>query len=161
MQVTQMHAKMFNIFFEVKLVDVNRVDHFNALTIVRTSTLHQVRSVGLDMILLQARNLSCFYKFYTNGGDCPCDHVNYVPRFDLIYLVPYKPQDARNYEIDEDNCLSNNDRELLVAILDVGDHFIVIVAKDNNKGDDFWVFICEETLARVEEVNKVDYWGQE
>jgi len=60
-----------------------------------------------------------------------------VPRFDLIHLVPFKPQDARDDEINENNCLINNDRELLVATLDVGDHFVVIVAKDNNKGDDF------------------------
>jgi hypothetical protein len=52
-------------------------------------------------------------------------------------LVPFKPQDARDDEINENNCLINNDRELLVATLDVGDHFVVIVAKDNNKGDDF------------------------
>jgi hypothetical protein len=60
-----------------------------------------------------------------------------VPKFDLIHLVPYKPQDARDDEIDEDNCLFNNDKELLVAILDVGDHFAVITAQDNNEGDDF------------------------
>jgi len=60
-----------------------------------------------------------------------------VPRFDLIHLVPFKPQDARDDEINENNCLINNDRELLVATLDVGDHFVVIVAKNNNKGDDF------------------------
>jgi len=46
---------------------------------------------------------------------------------------------------------------MLATTLDVGDHFVVIVIEDNNKGDDFWVFICEEALAMVEEVNKVDY----
>jgi hypothetical protein len=28
--------------------------------------------------------------------------------------------------------------------------------EDNIKGDDFWILICEEALAMVDEVNKVD-----
>jgi hypothetical protein len=51
-------------------------------------------------------------------------------------LVPYRPQDAKDDEIDEDNCLISNDKELLAATLDVGDHFAVIIVKDNNEGDD-------------------------
>jgi len=53
MKVIQMRAKMFNIFFyEVKPIDVNRVDQFNAQIVARTCTLHQVRSVKLNKILL-------------------------------------------------------------------------------------------------------------
>ncbi len=50
---------------------------------------------------------------------------------------------------------------MLATTLDVGDQFAIIVTKDNNEGDDFWILICEESLAMVEEVSKVDYWGQE
>ncbi len=74
--------------------------------------------------------------------------------------MPYRQEDVRN-EIEEDNCLIGNDKEMLVATLNVGEHFAVITTKDNIKGYDFWIFICEETLFMVEEVNKVDYWGQE
>ncbi len=28
----------------------------------------------------------------TNGGDGPCDHANYVNRFNLIYMVPCRPE---------------------------------------------------------------------
>ncbi len=105
--------------------------------------------------------MSYFCKFCTNGGDGPCDHANYVPRFDLIRLVPCRFQHARDDEIDEDNYLINNDKEVLVTNLDVGDHLAVITIVDNNEGDDFWVLICEEDLTMVEEVSKVDCWGQE
>lgn len=50
---------------------------------------------------------------------------------------------------------------MLATTLNVDDHFVVIVAKDNVEDDDFWILICEETLATVEEVSKIDHWGQE
>jgi hypothetical protein len=75
----------------------------------------------------------------------------------LIRLVPCRPEDVRD-KIEEDNCLINNDKKMLVATLNVGEHFTVIAAKDNPKGDDFWILICEKALSMVEEVNKVDYW---
>ncbi len=71
-----------------------------------------------------------------DGGDDPCDHVNYVSRFNLIHMVPYRPKDVRN-EVEEDNTLINNDHEMLDASLNVGEHFIVIVIEDNFEGDDF------------------------
>jgi hypothetical protein len=37
----------------------------------------------------------------------------------------------------------------------------VIVTKDNVEDDDFWILICEKILAMVEEVNKINHWGQE
>ncbi len=40
-------------FYEVKLTYVNKVDQFNAQTIIGTRSLHQVCNVGLDEILLQ------------------------------------------------------------------------------------------------------------
>ncbi len=50
---------------------------------------------------------------------------------------------------------------MLVANLNVDEHFIIIVAKDNEEGDDFWIFICEEILAMMDKVSKIDHWGQE
>jgi hypothetical protein len=50
---------------------------------------------------------------------------------------------------------------MLVVSLNVGENFAVIAVKDNNEGDDFWIFICEEILVMVEEVNKINYWGKE
>ncbi len=73
----------------------------------------------------------------------------------MIQLVTCKPQDARKDEVNENNSLINNDMEMLATTLDVGDHFAIIVTKDNSEGDDFWVLICEESLAMVEEASKV------
>ncbi len=88
---------------------------------------------------MQTRDLSYFCKFCINDGNGPCDHVNYVLRFDLIQLVPCRPQDVRDDEIDKNNYLISSDREMLTTTLDVGDHFAIIDAKDNNESDDFWV----------------------
>lgn len=94
----------------------------------------------------------------TNGGDGPCDHANYVNRFNLIYMVPCRLEDARD-EVEDDNTFIGNDHEMLAMSLNVGEHFTIIATKDNLEGDDFWVFICEETLAMVEKFSKVDCWG--
>lgn len=59
-------------------------------------SLHQVCNVGLDKISLQTWNLSYFCKFYIDGGDGPCDHIKYVPKYDLIQLVPYRPKDVKD-----------------------------------------------------------------
>jgi len=48
---------------------------------------------------------------------------------------------------------------MLVATLNVGEHFAIITIEDNIEGDDFWIFMCEKALVMVEEVSKVDYWG--
>ncbi len=114
-------------FYEVKPTNVNKIDQFHAKIVVGMQNLHQVCSVGLNKFLLQTWNLSCFCKFCTNGGDGPCDHIKYVPKYDFIRLVPCRPKDVIN-ELDEHNILINNDQEMLVATLNVGDHFIVIVA---------------------------------
>jgi hypothetical protein len=50
-----------------------------------------------------------------------------VPKYDFIRLVPCRPKDVRN-ELDEHNILINNDQEILATTLNVGDHFVVIVA---------------------------------
>jgi hypothetical protein len=49
---------------------------------------------------------------------------------------------------------------MLATSLNVGEHFLVIAIKDNNEGDDFWILICEESLAMVEEVSKINCWGR-
>ncbi len=79
-----------------------------------------------------------------------------MPRFSLIRLFPYKVEDVRN-ESEEENCSISNGKEMLAAALNVGEHFAVIAMEDNIEGDEFWMLICEEALAMVEEVNKVDY----
>lgn len=99
--------------------------------------------------------MSYLCTFYIDGGDDPCDHVNYVSRFNLIHMVPCRLEDARD-EVEEDNTLINNDHEMLATSLNVGEHFAIIVAKDNLEGDDLWIFICEKTLVMVEELSKVD-----
>lgn len=149
-----------HFFYDVKPKDVNCVDQFNVHTIVITHNLHQVCNVGFEKISLQVQNLFCFCRFCTNGGDGPCDHVDYVPRFNLIQLVACRLEDVWN-EID-DNCLIGDDREILLAAsLNVGEHFIIIAAKDNEEANDFWIFICEMFLAMVDEVSKIDHWGEE
>jgi hypothetical protein len=55
--------------------------------------------------------------------------------------VPCRLEDVRD-EIEKDNCLINNDRKMLAATLNVGEHFAIIATKDNPKGDDFWILIC-------------------
>ncbi len=99
-----------------------------------------------------------FCKFCTDGDDGPCDHFDYVLGFSLIRLVPCRLEDVKD-ETTEDNCLINNDKEMLVATLNVGEHFAIITIEDNIEGDDFWIFMCEKALVMVEEVSKVDYWG--
>jgi predicted nuclease of predicted toxin-antitoxin system len=68
--------------------------------------------------------------------------------------VPCRPKDVSN-EINDDNCLINNDKEMLATSLNLGEHFTVVTIEDNNKGDDFWILIYE-SLAMVEEVSKID-----
>ncbi len=80
--------------------------------------------------------MSCFYRFYIDGGDGPCDHANYVSRFNLIHMVHCRLKNVRN-EVEEDNTLINNDHEMLVTSLNVGEHFALIVAEDNLEGDEF------------------------
>jgi len=110
----------------------------------------------LDWIRSHCKYRTCFLFASTDGDDGPCDHFDYVPRFSLIQLVPCRPEDVRD-ETKEDNCLINNDKEMLATTLNVGEHFTIITIEDNIKGDDFWILICEEALVMVEEVSKVDY----
>jgi hypothetical protein len=98
-----MCVEMFNISFMESNIKMS-TELINLMHIViGTHTLHQVCNVGLDKILLQTQNLSCFCKFCIDGGDVPCDHVNYVSRFDLIWFVPCKLQDVKDDEIDKNN----------------------------------------------------------
>jgi hypothetical protein len=74
----------------------------------------------------------------------------HVSKFNLIQLVPCKRKDVRD-EVNDDNCLIGDDREMLAANLNVGENFAIITIKDNNESDDFWIFICEESLVMVED----------
>jgi hypothetical protein len=60
-------------FYEMKPIDVNRVDQFNAQIVEGTQSFHQIKSVGLDKISFCVHTLSCFCKFCSNGGNGPCD----------------------------------------------------------------------------------------
>jgi hypothetical protein len=52
------------------------------------------------------------------------------------------------------------DWEALVATLEVGHHFAIIVKEGNNEGSNFWTLICEEPLHVVEQERKIDSGGQ-
>jgi hypothetical protein len=105
-------------------------------TVEGMHNLHQVCSVGLDKISLQIWNLSCFCKFYTNGGGGPCGHLDFVSRFSLTQLVPCRLEDVR-IKIEEDNYLISNDREMLAATLNVSEHSTVIAMEHNIESDDY------------------------
>jgi hypothetical protein len=51
-------------------------------------------------------------------------------------MVHCRLKNVRN-EVEEDNTLINNDHEMLVTSLNVGEHFALIVAEDNLEGDEF------------------------
>jgi hypothetical protein len=52
------------------------------------------------------------------------------------------------------------DWEALVATLEVGHHFAIIVKEGNNEGSNFWTLICEEPLHVVEQERKIDSGGK-
>jgi hypothetical protein len=81
-------------FHEVKMTNVNRVDQFNAWIVEGTCNFHQVKSIGLDKISLHVWNLSCFCRFYFEGGDGPYENEAYVLPFNFIHLEPCNAYDA-------------------------------------------------------------------
>jgi hypothetical protein len=100
--------------------------------------------------------LSCFCKFCSNNGDGPSDNETYVAPFNFVWLEPCNANDA-HANVDFVFHLKSN-REALTTILEVGDHFVVIVEEGNMEGCDFWILICEEPLHEVEEEMKKDNW---
>jgi hypothetical protein len=60
-------------FYEVKTINVNRVDQFNVRIVEGMRGFHQIKNVGLDKIFFHVQNLSCFCKFCIDGEDGPCD----------------------------------------------------------------------------------------
>jgi hypothetical protein len=62
-------------FHEIKLGDVDRIHGYEARTIEGNIPKHAIQSVShLNKTLLQVHELSCFCKFYLDGGDGPCDN---------------------------------------------------------------------------------------
>jgi hypothetical protein len=110
----------------------------------------------LDWIRSHYKYRTCFVFSSIDGDDGPCDYFDYMPGFFFIRLVPCRLEDVRD-ETKEDNCLINNDKEMLATTLNIGEHFAIITIENNIESDGFWILICEETLVMVEEVNKVDY----
>ncbi len=141
-------------FYEVKPIDVNRVDQFNARTVEGTWSFHQVKSVGLDKVSLHVCALSCFCKFCFDGGNGPCDNETYVAPFNLAWLEPCNADDVH---ADVEFVLKLEiDWKALVIIIEVGDHFVVVAEEGNSEGSDFWILICQESLHAMEEEMKED-----
>jgi hypothetical protein len=61
---------------------------------------------------------------------------SHLPILPKVGLRQCRLEDARD-EVEEDNTLISNDHEMLVANLNVGEHFTVIITKDNLEDDDF------------------------
>jgi hypothetical protein len=146
-------------FHDVAVNDVNRVDQFNCRRVPGTRSFHQVRSVGLDKISLLVRNLSCFCRFCTIGGDGPCDSVAYVPAYNLIRLEPCRIQDAY-MDGEAEPSIGGFDRQALATTLEVGDHFAVVAEEGNSEGVDFYILLCQKSLHEVREDSIEDSWGQ-
>jgi Zn/Cd-binding protein ZinT len=102
----------------------------------------------------------CFFfcKFCFDGGNGPCDNEAYVAPFNLAWLKIYNANDA--HENVEFVFQLEIDQEALVVIIEVGDHFAIVVEEGNSGGTHFWIFICEESLHAIEEEMKGDNWGQ-
>jgi len=103
-----------------------------------TRGFHQVKSVFVDKISLYVRNLSCYCKFCSNGGDGPCDNEIYFAPFTFIYLEPCNLGGA---QANVDSILElEMDRKALTTTLEVGDHFEIIaeeIIKDQIFGVSF------------------------
>jgi hypothetical protein len=156
---TNVRRDVKRYFYEVASTDVVRADQFNARRVEGTRSFHQVRSVGLDMISLQVRTLSCFCSFCQDGGDGPCDNAAYVEAYKLIRIEPCNIDDVRA-DVEHVDVIGEGDREAIVACLEVGDHFAVVADEGNSEDADFWILITEQTLHAVEEESREDCWGQ-
>ena len=156
---TNVRRDVKRYFYEVASTDVVRADQFNARTVEGTRSFHQVCSVGLDMISLQVRTLSCFCSFCQDGGDGPCDNADYVEPYKLIRIEPCNIDDVRA-DVEHVDVIGEGDREAIAASLEVGDHFAVVADEGNSEDADLWILITEQTLQAVEEDSKEDCWGQ-
>lgn len=151
-------------FYDVKEDAINNFQTPNARTVDGTRSFHQIRSVGLDQISLEVRDLACFCKFCMDGGDGPCDNAAYVDSFTMIHLEPCEATDTRRERARVQLQLPRSHprmsaREVQAATLEKGDHFAVL-ADDGEDRPEFWILQCVEPLHGVEEVMKEDSWGQ-
>ncbi len=83
-------------FHEIKMGAVNRTHGYEAWTIEGNRSKHSIQSVfHLNKTFLHVHELSCFCKFYLDGGDGPCDNETHVATFDLMTLEPCLIIDSR------------------------------------------------------------------
>lgn len=81
-----------------------------------------------------------------------------LPPFNFFCLEPCNVNDVHAH-VEFVFELETN-RKALVTILEIGNHFAVVVDEGHNERFDFWIFICEEPFHAMEEERKVDNWGQ-
>jgi hypothetical protein len=109
--------------------------------------------------LLHVHELFCFYKFYLNGGDGPCD--NEIATFDLVTLEPCLLIDYMCDIKTIDAWEVSNDGESLATCLEIGDCFVVITQDNTKDSASFLVLMCVEGLHMVTKDMHVDAFGQE
>ncbi len=74
--------------------------------------------------------LSCFCNYCIDGGDWPYDNYTHVQPWDLVTLKPCSPIDAWcDLEID-DKWEVFHDGDSLVACLEIGECFVVVITND-------------------------------
>ncbi len=83
--------------------------------------------------LLHLHELFCFYKFYLNGGDGPCDNETHATIFDLVTLEPCLPIDSRCDIKTIDAWEVSNDGESLATCLEIGGQFCYCSPRQHGK----------------------------
>ncbi len=80
--------EVHHYFYEMKTIDVNMINQFNAYIMEGILGFHQAKGVGLDKISLHVWNLFRFLRYCLDGGDGPCDNETYIALFGIVYLEP-------------------------------------------------------------------------
>ncbi len=76
------------------------------------------------------RELSCFCKYYIDGGDGPYDNYTHVQPWDIVTLEPCSPIDARCDPKIDDRWEISHDGKSLTSYLEVGAYFVVVAIDD-------------------------------
>jgi hypothetical protein len=135
-------------FHEIKMGDVNCTHGYETQTIEGCRSKHSIPVVShLNKTLLHVCELSCFYKFYLDGGDGPCDNKTHAATFDLVTLEPCLPIDSMCDIETTDAREVSNDGEPLVTCLEVRDCFVVVAQDNTENNGSFWVSMCAKGLA--------------
>ena len=62
--------------------------------------------------------------------------------------------------VEHNDVIGEGGMEAITTSLEVGDHFVVVVGKENFEDANFWISIIEQILHVVDENTKEDCWGQ-